>query len=116
MSKLGFSKKFLLWTLSYVTERWQFVQNDDKISNMSAVNFGVPQGSILVPVLFNIYVADLQSDQTTKGYQYADDTILYTPAKPKNLDLLRKTISDALSQLSDWSEKNHLALNSAKTV
>eukprot|EP00794_Sanderia_malayensis_P004173 gene4173-4727_t len=81
----------------------------------SGVKFGVPQGSILGPVLFNIYVADLQSELSTKGYQYADDTTLYIHAKPKNLEFLEKTTADTLSQLSDWSDRNSLALNSAKT-
>ena len=67
MSKLGFSKQFLKWTLSYVTDRRQFLQIDDKLSNMTAVKFGVPQGPILSLVLFNIYVADLQSKLPTKG-------------------------------------------------
>ena len=115
MSRLGFSKQFLKWTLSYVTDRRQFVQIDDKLSNMTAVKFGVPQGSILGPVLFNIYVADLQSELSTKGYQYADDTTLYIHAKPKNLEFLQKTTGDTLSQLSDWSDRNSLALNSTKT-
>ena len=88
MSKLGFSKPFLKWTLSYVTDRRQFVVIDDKLSNMTAVKFGVPQGSILGPVLFNIYVADLQSELSTKGYHHADDTTLYIHAKPKNLEFL----------------------------
>jgi len=115
MSKLGFSKQFLKWTLRYLTDRRQFVQIDDKLSNMTTVKFGVPQGSILSPVLFNIYVADLQSELSTKGYQYADDTTLYIHAKPKNLEILQKTTSDTLSQLSDWSYRNSLALNSTKT-
>ena len=114
MSKLGFSKPFLKWTLSYLTDRRQFVQIDDKLSNMATVKFGVPQGSILGPVLFNIYVADLQSELSTKGYQYADDTTLYIHAKPKNLEILQTTASDTLSQLSDWSDRNSLALNSTK--
>jgi len=66
-------------------------------------------------VLFNIYVADLQSELSTKGYQYADDTTLYIHEKPKNLEILQKTTSDTLSQLSDWSYRNSLALNSTKT-
>ena len=115
MSKLGFSKKFLKWTLSYVTDRWQYVQIDDRVSNMTAVKFGVPQRSILGPVLFNIYVADLQSELSTKGYQYADDTTLYIHAKPKNLQFLQRTTGDTLSQLNEWSDRNSLALNSAKT-
>ena len=115
MSKLGFSKQFLKWTLSFVTDRRQFFQIDDKISNMTAVKFGVPQGSVLGPVLFNIYVADLQSELSTKGYQYADDTTLYVHAKPKDLEFLQTTTGDTLSQLSDWSDRSSLALNSAKT-
>ena len=114
MSKLRFSKQFLKWTLSYGTDRRQFVLIDDKLSNMTAVTFGVPQESILCPVLFNIYVADLQSELSTKGYQYADDTTLYIHAKPKNLEFLRKITGDTLSQLSEWSDRNSLALNSTK--
>ena len=115
MSKLGFSKQFLKWTLSFVTDRRTFFQIDDTISNMTAVKFGVPQASILGPVLLNFYVADLQSELSTKGCKYADDTTLYMHAKPKDLEFLQTTISDTLSQLSDWSDRSSLALNSVKT-
>ena len=81
MSKLGFSRDFLIWTLNYVTHRKQFVQIDDTCSEVKNVNFGVPQGSILGPVLFNIYVADLQENVNVKCFQYADDTTIYDHAK-----------------------------------
>ena len=52
MSKLGFSRDFLIWTLNYVMHRKQFVQIDDTCSEVKNSNFGVPQGSILDPVFF----------------------------------------------------------------
>ena len=74
--EIGFSKLFLLWVLSYLSERRQLVQIDDNLSELAYVEFGVPQGSILGPVLFNLYAADLQKKLDCLCYQYADDTTL----------------------------------------
>lgn len=51
---LGFSKSFLNSTIEYLTDRWHFVQVDDKTTNHRRVNFGVPQGSIMGPLIFNL--------------------------------------------------------------
>ena len=80
MSKLGFPRDFLIWTLNYITHRKQFIQIDDTCSEVKNVNFGVPQGSILGPVLFIIYVADLQGNVNVKCFQYADNTAIYDHA------------------------------------
>ena len=75
LHKLNFSKTFLHWLVSYLTDRQQYVQVNDK----SSIMFGVPQGSILGPVLFNLYVADMQQNVGNEGgcLQYADDSTLY---------------------------------------
>ena len=115
MSKLGFSRDFLIWTLNYVTHRKQFVQIDDTCSEVKNVNFGVPQGSILGPVLFNIYVADLQDNVNVKCFQYADDTTIYDHAKISDLNSCRNTIYQSINKLSVWSKESTLAFNNDKT-
>ena len=115
MSKLGFSRDFLIWTLNHVTHRKQFVQIDDTCSEVKNVNFGLPQGSILGPVLFNIYVADLQDIINVKCFQYADDTTIYDHAKLSDLNSCRNTIYQSINKLSVWSEESTLAFNNDKT-
>ena len=92
MSKQGSSRDFLIWTLNYVLHRKQFVQIDDTCSEVKNVNFGVPQGSTLGPVLFNIYVADLQENVNAKCLQYAGHTTIYDYVKISDLNNCRNTI------------------------
>ena len=79
MYKMGFSKPFLSWMTNNLCDRFQYLQSDDTESTLEHLQFGVPQGSILGPLLFNIYTADLQDNLSgsISCYQYADDTTLY---------------------------------------
>ena len=52
--KLNFSKPFLHWLVSYLTDREQYIQINDKLSSKVTIQWGVPQGSILGPILFNL--------------------------------------------------------------
>ena len=115
MHKLGLSKLFLLLMLNYVSCRKQFVQIDDKQSELVDIKFGVPQGSILGPVLFNIYVSDLQDKINAKCYQYADDTCLYRHCKVSDLDNCQATMTNAMYNMGLWSQANSSTLNSFKT-
>ena len=69
LRKLGFSYSASTLMLSYLRDRKQFVQIDDKQSNRENVIFGVPQGSALEPILFNLYTSDLQ-DNVNGGDTY----------------------------------------------
>lgn len=115
LHRLGFSKSYLLWLSSYQTGRKQFVQINDKISQEVDVSFGVPQGSILGPVLFNLYVNDSSDglNQVT-SHQYADDTTLYTHGKPTEIDRYQNQLQSAMDHLSSWSNESNLILNPEK--
>ena len=60
MHTFGFTKRFLNWIFSYLTDKLHFVQIYSNISNILYANFGVPQGPILESVLFNLCVADYE--------------------------------------------------------
>ena len=113
----GFSKDSLRWITSYLTGRRQFVQIDDRKSEIINVTSGVPQGSILGPVLFNLYVNDLAGKlpETVKSHQYADDTTMYAHCKPKELQLCESDMQRALNDLHSWSIETNLTLNASKT-
>ena len=75
---------------------------------------GVPQGSVLGPLLFIIYTNDLSSClKNTKAIQFADDTTLYM--SHKNLHVLYTFVNQDLVSLNDWFRANKLSLNVSKT-
>ena len=86
LRKLGFSSQATIWMFSYLTNRKQFVQVDDIKSMEETVLFGVPQGSVLGPILFNLYTVDLQDEIDGSVCQYADDTTIYSHCKPSSIN------------------------------
>ena len=111
---LGFGSSVIKVIVSYLSNRKQFVQVDDKRSTIQNIYFGVPQGSILGPILFNVYVAELPSVIETPSIQYADDTTLHRSCTKK--EMLENVISleRDLMQLSTWSTDNGLIFNDDK--
>jgi hypothetical protein len=113
LHRQGFSKDYRKWVTSYLIGRHQFVQIDDAVSSTTDVCFGAPQGSILGPVLFNLYVNDLSDnlDPTISSHQSADDTSLYSHCKPADINSCENNIQSNLDDLSTWSTSNNLVLN-----
>ena len=77
MKHYGFRGKANGWIKSYLTERKQFVQVKKSESNIKLISSGVPQGSVLGPLLFLIYINDLQNClKYSRSYIFADDNVL----------------------------------------
>ena len=112
---LKFSKQSIELLCNYLSERTQFVQIDDKRSNHVLLKYGVPQGSILGPILFNLYVTDLSDGATSNCLQFADDTTFYQSSKVKNLDICSQNLQTDLTNILDWSNRSNLAINAKKT-
>ncbi|CAB4045337.1 Hypothetical predicted protein, partial [Paramuricea clavata] len=72
-------------------------------------------GSILGPMLFNLYVNDLQNDFTCRCFQYADDTTVYRSCTPKNLSQYVQEMNDNMQTLETWATESNLLLNENKT-
>ena len=117
LSVLGFSKPFLRWLNSYLSDRSHSVQIDDRTSESVNVRFGVPQGSILGPMLFNLCVSDLQDHLpfSIGSFQYADDTTIYSSCPAPELQRCAQELNSSRNTVSSWSNNPHLALNLKKT-
>ena len=115
LHKYGFSREFLHWTLSYLSGRRQYVQLDSNKSKFMTTYFGVPQGSILGPLLFNLYVNDLKECFPSKSIQYADDTTIYESCRPSNIQNAVSKLNETLTKLETWSNDNSLAINAVKS-
>ena len=75
----------------------------------------MPQGSILGPVLFNLYVTDISEHISSTCLQYADDTSIYKHCRPNKINECAVQLSSDLSSLAKWSENNNLVFNETKT-
>jgi hypothetical protein len=104
---------------SYLTGRTQFVeiqQIDEKTytSSYKEIKYGVPQGSVLGPLLFLLYISDLpQAVQEAKVVLFADNTNILLIEK--NLTSLQDKIVNVMKQLENWFLFNNLIINTGKT-
>ena len=102
------------WFCNYLSNRRQFVNIDGTSSGQLPISCGVPQGSILGPLLFLIYVNDLATvSKHAITILFADDTNLIY--KASTYDELKLIIKSDLFKISDWFKANKLALNESKT-
>ena len=102
------------WFKSYLSDRKQFVSINSHDSNLASVLYGVPQGSVLGPLLFLIYINDLnQAIKFCKVQHFADDTNLLHPSK--SITKLNKYVNLDTKNLTVWLNANEISLNVQKT-
>ena len=110
----GIRDNLLNWFMSYLSNRKQYVSINGLSSEPLEINCGVPQGSVLGPLLFLLYINDLPNiSNVLDFYLFADDTNIYYESD--SLQELEKTINKELQKLYLWLNVNRLSLNIDKT-
>ena len=114
----GVTGSALSWIKSYLTNRKQAIKCAGAISPTSNLTCGVPQGSVLGPLLFLVYTIGLDeviARHDLLNHAYADDAQIYGSCKPGESDMLRVKVLDCIDDVNGWMASNRLKLNPAKT-
>ena len=114
LSHYGIRGNCLNWFQSYLSNRKQFVTYNGVSSPVNRITCGVPQGSILGPLLFLLYINDLGNMcSSTTSILFADDTNIFKIGN--NLKEMEDELNSELSKISIWLRANKLSLNIGKT-
>lgn len=112
----GIGDSALLFFRNYLSQRYQRIVNNGQLSNFKSINAGVPQGSILGPLLFTVYTSDFSNFlQVCKAHQYADDTQVYLSFDFKEIGIAVDNINSDLNIITEVSRAHSLVLNERKT-
>ena len=121
LDDFGIGGNALQWMTSYLNQRSFCVKIDDTLSSFLELMFGVPQGSLLGPILFILYIKALRKIAAKYGLDiqlYADDSQLYISfhhSRPSELADVKDRIYNCLTEIKSWMVSNFMKLNDAKT-
>ena len=114
LEAIGLNSDTVAWFRSYLSNRTQTVLVNNASSTSGSVKCGVPQGSILGPLLFTIYINDMkQSAPNCDLYLYADDSMLMF--SHKDVNVIENTLSKEMDSVYNWLVSNRLSLHMGKT-
>ena len=115
MRSIGITGSALSWFSSYLSDRRQYIAIQNNKSSMVSVTKGVPQGSVLGPLLFTIYMLPLGQIIRLHGLSfhcYAEDTQIYVSVSPVQTTP-PPALSDCIHDIKSWMSLNFLKLNAA---
>ncbi|KAK3744261.1 hypothetical protein QZH41_007431 [Actinostola sp. cb2023] len=118
--RFGIKEKVLEWFESYLSDRRQAVVVNAITSSWHYLPFGVPQGSVLGPILFTMYISpigDLVRRHNISYHMYADDTQLYLSFRSQDqasLDVAKSSMEQCFNAIKKWMHSNFLKLNEDK--
>ena len=119
-SWFGVGGVVLDWFRSYLSDRYQCIKIGSVLSDAKRLLYGVPQGSVLGPILFSLYTTPLskfiQNHPGIHFHFYADDTQLYVHLTHKHATLAFERLKNCLDDVRKWLSVNKLKLNPDKTV
>ena len=110
VESFGIRGKALKWIKEFLSNRRQRVRVNDSISSWKPVISGIPQGSILGPILFTLYVNDIPAQLQSIISMYADDTKLFSAL----LSNTTNTLINDLKVMEEWSEKFQMRFHPEK--
>lgn len=116
-SHYGITNKALVWFESYLRHQSQAVMINNTVLSPCNLTFGVPQGSVLGPVVFSLYLApmiDIIQQHKLQFHLYADDSqtyLAFNPACPEELSTVKSTIKTCIADVCVWMSSNSLKLN-----
>ena len=114
LNYMGIRGKTLSWVENYLFNRYQKTICNNVLSNTGKIKCGVPQGSILGPLFFLVYINDIKGILGENKYQlYADDTVIYCSGK--NYTEVNEKLQIILNKFIIWCAKNALTVNTKKT-
>ena len=109
MIYLGFSKDAINWFRCYLSNRTFIVNINDKFSNLAKVSCGVPQGSILGPLLFLLYLNDIPHAINSRLLLYADDSCIIH--QHKDIKVIEENLNNDFAKICDWFLDNKLSIH-----